>query len=224
MINSISERYFVFVLFLHTVLIFPLLVFESAIFVTRDKFETQKGAAKVSYAADDDSSYQIPSQRRAAKTIIKCVIWAVTICIILALLFVGLFSFNILKHHNIFVRQHSVWKWTSDEVEDEHVIVTISEQQPLIASALILAMNIAVGVRYKSLKFWLPFVLTLVTILGNGILVFAFKTVFFYCGNFLEFVLYLSFFLLDCFMYPLHDPKQQKDSLRTRESYQYYEL
>merc|ERR1712228_473687 len=144
------------------------------------------------------------TQSSKSNSIIWCFAWIIT----LTLCAIGLYSWISLIPHCSFRHEHNVYRWETDESLDLNVIQTIGEQQPVFATVFTLLMNITIWIRHK---YWKPFALTLLSAVCMGLLATLWETGFFYVGNFFEFTLFLSYYILDVFMYWLDDRKKTGD-------------
>ena len=203
-----SKHFFIFVSFLHFVLL-PLLIIECGIFITEPKLR------RVTIADNDDVIYSQSSSK--SKSCIWCFVYIITFILI----GIGMYGWITLSFtHSIFKKEYGIYQWQTDKefTENElNIIQIIAEQQPIFVAVFTLIMNTIICKRYRYL---IPFCLTLLTIISMGLLAAFWKLGFFYFGNLFEFTLYLSYYKLDVFMYWLKDERKETNMGQQK----YYEL
>ena len=208
MSSNASKNYFIFVSLLHFVLL-SFIVTVCALFITTPKLQP--------ITVNDNDNNMVYGETSSRCN--NC-IWFFSFIINFILFCIGMYTWITLSiNHSVFDDKYNVYKWGDDTDyidSNANIIQMLGLQQPVFAVIFTLIMNIIIWRRYK---YYIPFILTLLSTVGMGLLVATWPAGFFFIGNFFEWTLFLSFYKLDVFMYWLDERK-----LSGINQHKYYEL
>jgi len=141
-------------------------------------------------STESDTPSPAPSQRRVR------IGWAIAISLTFLFFVNGLYTFAETSKHIYLVPKYSLYKYQLDHhwLDHANALIAIGHQIPAIICVATLCMNIVIWCRYK---YYIPFALTLTTVVGMGVLVAVWYDAFFFAANFFEYTLFLGYYFAD---------------------------
>eukprot|EP01083_Nonionella_stella_P088388 246334_1 len=148
-----------------------------------------------------------------------CLVGVVAIVTLVSLC-AGLYSWIICINHTIYSQQYAIFRWEMDQSflhNDANIATIIGTQQISFIFILTLVMN---GILWKQYGYYVAFIITLISAMCMAMLrIFQWNAVWFYIGHASECALYVSYYLLDIFMYYLDGAVPTSDAGEDRKYY-----
>eukprot|EP01084_Bolivina_argentea_P320736 556549_1 len=136
--------------------------------------------------------------------------WIFVLILTLIFFILGIYTFSVSRNGIEFSTDFGIHNWHSDHnyLDNANIAVQIGFQIPVVVTIVTLAMNISIWCKYK---YWIPFVLTLITAIAMGGLASGWKNGFFFAANFFEYVLFMQYYLVDRFLFYVGNAATQEN-------------